>query len=145
MGNEIPSIVISTNGCNDRILREIKAGIEEEGIPYKVYVDSKEFYKTPYNTALISKFGIGANANKNNLTLYYSKMPDKKPVFDISIGDSDYQVARNFGTNAARLYKGLPFKLLQKTKNDTADKKKDNTDILENIVKEIVEKYISSR
>ncbi|WP_434643429.1 glycerol dehydratase reactivase beta/small subunit family protein [Thermoanaerobacterium thermosaccharolyticum] len=138
MDNEIPSIVIASNGCNDRILREIKAGIEEEGLPYKVYIDSNKFNRIPYNTALISKFGIGVFANKDNLTLYYSKMPNKKPVFDISITDSDYQVARNFGTNAARLYKGLPFKFNAKSEEQ------DKNGVLENIVREIAAKYKSS-
>ncbi|AGB19708.1 dehydratase medium subunit [Thermoanaerobacterium thermosaccharolyticum] len=142
MDNEIPSIVIASNGCNDRILREIKAGIEEEGLPYKVYIDSNKFNRIPYNTALISKFGIGVFANKDNLTLYYSKMPNKKPVFDISITDSDYQVARNFGTNAARLYKGLPFKLLQR--NNAKSEEQDKNGVLENIVREIAAKYKSS-
>lgn len=134
--NEIPSIVISSNECNPRILREIKAGIEEEGIPYSEYEVNDDIMKSSYNAALMSKFGIGIAAYNGHMIMHYNKLPENEPLFELTINNDDFQIARNFGSNAARLYKGLPFKPLKK---DAVE-----SDVLEKIVNEVVKQYISS-
>lgn len=139
--NEIPSIVISLNECNPRILREIKAGIEEEGIPYSEYESSDDIIKSSYNAALLSKFGIGIAVFNGRMIMHYNKLPENEPLFELTINNDDFQIARNFGSNAARLYKGLPFKPLKK---DAIESNSIESDTLEKIVNEVVKQYISS-
>lgn len=151
LGNELPSIIISSDKFNDRLLRELEAGIEEEGIPFKVYNNNMKLIQKPYNTSLMSKFGIGISASMGILTTYYSKLPPQKPLFFSSVKEDDFAIARNFGANAARLYKGLPFKPLKnddgldKKINSDSDDTKYSKDIVKKIVETIVKNYKSSK
>lgn len=91
-------------------LREVKAGMEEEGIPYSI-VESKKVdaVDLAYQGASESQLGVGVGISAQFLCIHYSKLPCDQPLF-ISNGPGYALEWRCFGYNAARLVKGISFK-----------------------------------
>lgn len=91
-------------------LREVTAGMEEEGIPYKIVnSDEQAVVKLAYEGAVKSQLGVGVGIGSEGICLHYEKLSPDKPLFCNHEPD-DPLVWRYFGYNAARLVKGIPFK-----------------------------------
>ncbi len=99
----------------DKRLSNILWGIEEEEIPYILQsfdeVDAKEL---GYKGAKESKLQVGIGIGKDEVTLYHEKLDLDKPLFRYSI-DSNGDILRALGVNGARLIKGNPFIIPEKT------------------------------
>lgn len=96
-------------GCEGKI-REVQAGMEEEGIPYSVvHSNEKDAVALSYEGALKSKLGVGLGIGAESLCIHYVKLPAQKPLFVLNEAGNPAQW-RHFGYNAARLVKGIPFK-----------------------------------
>ena len=109
--NSRPCIVVVTDKPNKIILKQLLAGIEEEGIPYEVNtVNGDQLLKITHKAALYSRMGVGIGINKNRVMLHYSKLKVDKPIFDGNLDAFIKETARYIGNNAARLYKIMPFK-----------------------------------
>ena len=109
--NSRPCIVVVTDNPNKSILKQLLAGIEEEGIPYEVNtIKCDEFFKITHEASLYSRMGVGVGICKNRVILHYGKLKVDKPIFDENLNCYIKETARNIGNNAARLYKILPFK-----------------------------------
>lgn len=115
MANHIaakPSIFIYVcphDRCQEK-LREVTAGMEEEGIPYKIVnSDEQAAVKLAYEGAAKSQLGVGIGIGPTEICLHYEKLPPAKPLFYNNQQDNPL-VWRCFGYNAARLVKGIPFK-----------------------------------
>lgn len=106
-----PCIIIVIKNPEVKILREILAGIEEEGLLAEV-INSKssDYLNETHNVSRLSKLGIGMGIYGNRVILHYTKLRENNPVKDAIISGSDLKVARNIGNNAARLYKVMPLK-----------------------------------
>lgn len=106
-----PSIYIfcNKNEENNSLINQIGYGIEEEGIPFKIFFKKeKSPYKLAYNAAQESKLGIGIGVNNEQVLLQMKKLKEKEPVFNITV--KDLEAAKLMGINAARLEKKIPFK-----------------------------------
>lgn len=107
-----PSIYIFCNEKikNNELVNQIGYGIEEEGIPFKVYFkEENSAYNLAKNAAQRSKLGIGIGIDSNNkVVLQMEKLSKKSPIFDKKI--EDFFQAKIMGINAARLEKKIPFK-----------------------------------
>lgn len=91
-------------------VREVQAGMEEEGIPCSIIEShEKDVATLAYQAACTSKLGVGVGISSDGLSIQYDKLPAKEPLFLLTTPGtpSDW---RMFGYNAARLVKGIPFK-----------------------------------
>jgi len=110
-----PSIYICSNNPEEFLLKEIAAGIEEEGLPYLIKdknFNKGDIVKEAYICAQESRIGIAVGIFQNNIVLHYNKLKEDKPLFNINVEDGEKSKARFIGCNAARLYKVMPFKNL---------------------------------
>ena len=111
--NSRPCIVVVTDKPDKNILKQLLAGIEEEGIPYEVdVVNGDELLKITHKAAVYSRMGVGIGINRNRVLLHFSKLKIDKPILDANLNDNVKDTARNIGNNAARLYKIMPFKIM---------------------------------
>lgn len=107
-----PCIVIFVchhSGSGEKI-REVQAGMEEEGIPWSIMQsDERDATLLAYQAACQSKLGVGVGIGPEGLSIQYDKLPATKPLFLLTTSGtpSDW---RTYGYNAARLVKGIPFK-----------------------------------
>ena len=66
--NSRPCIVVVTDKPNKNILKQLLAGIEEEGIPYEVdVVNSDELLKITHKAAVYSRMGVGIGIKENRV------------------------------------------------------------------------------
>jgi len=98
-----PEIIIKAYHPNHKALQEIIAGIEEEGILYKVILDEVPEAETTLGlvTSELSQLGVGIGMNAENTTLYIQKIRNA-PLYATT---KEY---RAIGQNAARYVKGNP-------------------------------------
>ena len=66
----------------------------------------KKAYEESFNSSL--SFGIALNDEK--AAFHFSKLEEEKPLFLVNIKSMDKKDLRAYGSNAARLIKGIPFK-----------------------------------
>lgn len=91
-------------------LRELKAGMEEEGVPCSLVSSaSADAVTLAYMGAQRSSLGVGIGVSPDALCVHYHKLPERQPLFILE-GESSLAAWRTLGYNAARLVKGLPFK-----------------------------------
>lgn len=111
---EKPSIFVLESSTEPSILKELLAGIEEEGIPYDVknisFTENTVLEKL-HSAALQSRIGIAVAIISNRVILQHSKLKEEQPLLDVRLNfHSKRETARAIGSNAARLYKVIPFK-----------------------------------
>lgn len=107
-----PSIIICTSGHGgyEAKLRELQAGMEEEGVPCSLLDGgSADAITLAYKGAQVSLLGVGVGISPAALCIHYQKLPESQPLFVLE-GEGTLAQWRYFGYNAARLVKGLPFK-----------------------------------
>lgn len=96
-------------------LNNILWGIEEEEIPFILEkFDEDDAKVLGYNGARKSKLQVGIGIGRDEVTLYHEKLDLEKPLFRYSI-NSDTDILRALGVNGARLIKGNPFIIPEKT------------------------------
>ena len=108
-GEQSPAVVVLHSGdpgCA-ACLREIDAGMEEEGVPIRVREsDLVTAQDLAHAAALASNLdvGIGVDAD-GTICVQHAKLPRDAPAL---VGAA--HTARTMGHNAARLVSGIPFK-----------------------------------
>lgn len=91
-------------------LREVQAGMEEENIPgLVVECDDHDITAIAYQGACSSQLGVGVGIGEAGMCIHYHKLPEGQPLF-LSTTPGTLKEWRHFGSNAARLVKGIPFK-----------------------------------
>lgn len=92
-------------------LKEIGAGLEEEGVPYRMQPMDEE--GPPHAAGLgaiaadMSPLQVGIGVDRNGvLALHHEKLKNHGPYLQ-----DDWQNGRDLGKNAGRLVKGLPLYL----------------------------------
>ena len=110
-----PSVLIycedAAAGNGQRRLREVQAGLEEEGIPFalKKSADSDPV-RLAHQGAQESALGVGIGIGGPwGICIHYSRLPENAPLFLLT-DEAGPEMWRCFGYNAARLVKGTPFK-----------------------------------
>ena len=103
-------IFITSDYEDSELLAHIGYGIEEEGIPFRTFVQENNSSKElAYNAAQNSSLGIGVGlAFEDQVVLQMSKLSKENPVFNKTLNSKEQ--AKKMGSNAARMVKGLPFK-----------------------------------
>lgn len=99
----------------DSRLSNILWGIEEEEIPFTLQsFEEDDAKKLGYQGARESKLQVGIGIGVDEVTLYHEKLDLDKPLFRYSI-DCNTNTLRALGVNGARLIKGNPFIIPEKT------------------------------
>lgn len=123
---------------NRRRLREITAGLEEEGVPYRIENgrtgdavengragDAVENGRTggarelAFAAARASTLGVGVGVDAaGNICVHHAKLPPDAPALAGTASDAR-GIARTMGHNAARLVVGIPFKQFEKQEDSS--------------------------
>jgi hypothetical protein len=104
-----PMILIYVFHPNPKLLQEICAGIEEEGVSYEVVPrESNDVAALAYESSNASVLGTGIVVSSLQVILTLSSLPKGSYVFQIE--ETTLHQARILGTNAARAVKRKPFK-----------------------------------
>ncbi len=105
-----PTILIFTVRPDEMLLREICAGIEEEGVLYEVIAQPSGDAATLAAVASgVSVLGSGVALVGCSIALHIKGMTDRSPLLGFERATPGQ--ARDVGANSARVIKKLPFKL----------------------------------
>lgn len=93
-------------------IHDITYGIEEEGIPYIIRVsEEKRLEDLARLASKDSQLDVGIGIDEELLAgIYHDKLPEDHLLFRSELL-LDSEKARKLGVNAARLVKGIPFKI----------------------------------
>jgi hypothetical protein len=107
-------VIVVLSAADGPLLREVLAGIEEEGVPYSVDADAGPSAVTATELALRAALrsplhvGVGVGVS-GEVCVHHDKLAD--PVAELcSDGAANRDIARTLGHNAARIVVGLPLK-----------------------------------
>lgn len=104
-----PSIFIYTHEADPAVLKEVCAGIEEEGVFYDISEMPDEcMLKLAYKAARDSMLGSGIGIFRTAICLKMRGLEKGKNIE--SYLHPDKRQCRNVGANSARAIKKLPFK-----------------------------------
>ena len=103
-----PTIMIYVYEPDEDLLREVCAGIEEEGVLYQVQAHEGELDSLAYEAAKESMLGSGIGIHGARLAMQMQRLPRGKNVFELDA--PSFGQCRNLGANSARAVKKLPFK-----------------------------------
>ena len=101
-------VVLHRSGPDNRCcLRQISAGLEEEGVPFRAQeAATGSAAELAYAAAHASTLGVGVGLDAaGNICVHHAKLPPDAPALT-----GPPQQARSLGHNAARLVTGVPFK-----------------------------------
>jgi hypothetical protein len=104
-----PVIVVLTNNPLGKVLKEILAGIEEEGVLYEVASSTKgSSEELAVEAAGMSALGVGVGIFEDSVSVQERNMPPDNILFKATLKNG--KNIRNIGANAARYVKGIAFK-----------------------------------
>ena len=103
-----PAIIIYTNEPDEDLLREVCAGIEEEGVLYQVSSHEGELDTLAFEAAKESMLGSGVGITGARLAMQMERLPKGRNVFELNM--PRFWQCRNLGANSARAIKKMPFK-----------------------------------
>lgn len=103
-----PSIFIYVNQPDPDYLREICAGIEEEGVLYQVIPMEGTLDELSYAAANESMLGSGIGIAGRRAAMQMRQLPMGHHVFELHA--PRFWQCRNLGANSARAIKKMPFK-----------------------------------
>lgn len=104
-----PAIIIYTNEPDQDFLKEVCAGIEEEGVLYQVSSREGDLDTLAFEAAKESMLGSGIGISGGRLAMQMQRLPKGKNVFELN--QPSFRQCRNLGANSARAIKKMPFKM----------------------------------
>lgn len=111
-----PSIYVKVAPSYDgsSIFNNVLYGIEEEGIPYTTVIAQYSKLMTKnlsYEACNQSNLGVGIGIADDGISVHYEKLNPDDTLFCINV-ESSLEKIRDIGSNAARIVKRMPFKVL---------------------------------
>ena len=111
-----PTIVIYTHRADEALLKEVCAGIEEEGVLYEIAPHTcgaaGELSEAACDTSML---GVGIGMDGTEVSLHIKGMNfrhgDAEKTALFSLHSPDATAARALGANGARVIKKLPLRL----------------------------------
>ena len=103
-----PAIIIYTDEPDEDLLREVCAGIEEEGVLYQVSSHEGDLDTLAFEAAKESMLGSGVGITGARLAMQMERLPKGRNVFELNM--PRFWQCRNLGANSARAIKKMPFK-----------------------------------
>lgn len=103
-----PTIIIYCKEPDEDLLRQVCAGIEEEGVLYQVLSHEGDLDTLAFEAAKESMLGSGIGMTGSRLAMQMQRLPKGKNVFELNA--PAFWQCRNLGANSARAIKKMPFK-----------------------------------
>ena len=103
-----PEIILYTCRPDEDYLKEVCAGIEEEGVLYRIYSRQGDLDTLAFEAAAVSMLGCGIGITGSELAMQMQHLPKGKNVFELNC--PRFCQCRNLGANSARAVKKMPFK-----------------------------------
>lgn len=103
-----PAILLYVNEADPDLLREVCAGIEEEGVLWELLSADQELDTLAYRAAEESMLGSGIGIQGRRLAMQMRPLPKGRNVFELN--DPHFWQCRALGANSARAVKKMPFK-----------------------------------
>lgn len=103
-----PAIIIYCREPDEDYLREVCAGIEEEGVLYQILSREGEVDDLAFEAAADSMLGSGIGIRGSHLAMQMQHVPRGKNVFELNA--PTFAQCRSLGANSARAIKKMPFK-----------------------------------
>lgn len=103
-----PAIIIYTHEADEDLLREVCAGIEEEGVLFEIHTREGELDDLAYEAAKESMLGSGIGISGQRIAMQMDRVPRGRNVFELN--SPRFWQCRNIGSNSARAVKKMPFK-----------------------------------
>lgn len=104
-----PSIFLYTFSGDCAIIKEICAGIEEEGALFEIHErETEDLDGLAFDAANDSILGSGIGIVGRNAAMQMRTLPRGKNVF--TVRDASLEAYRILGANSARAIKKMPFK-----------------------------------
>jgi len=112
--NKKPAILVKALHFEEPILTQILYGMEEEGIPFELKeMQSSDVIHESHQAAMASTLLVGVAYLNDQVVIHYRNLPPDHPIFnETRLASKDEEFLRSLGANAARLVKGIPFKLV---------------------------------
>jgi len=109
-----PAIYVRALHFEEPILKQILYGMEEEGIPFELKeVRSSDVIHESHQAAMESSLLVGVAYLNDQVVIHYRNLPPSHPIFnETRLAPKSEEFLRALGANAARLVKGIPFKLV---------------------------------
>lgn len=108
-----PTIIITAIcDLNDDLIKQLSFGIEEEDIPHSLEKNANiDLLQAAFNAANASSLSVGIACDNDTFILQYKNLPLEKPFLTLqNVSALHKQEIKDFGSNAARLVKGIAFK-----------------------------------
>jgi hypothetical protein len=106
-----PEINVCYSKENIKLIKYIKAGIEEEGLFAHCYeVLEGNSIKLAYEASKSSLLGVGISVIKQEAVLHIYDLKEDQPIYIINVDNNEK--LKILGTNAARYVKRIAFKEL---------------------------------
>ena len=108
-----PAVVVAYRRHPDcaQALREVCAGIEEEGVHSRtVALEATDAAALAYEAAMRSQLGVGVAVDEDELCVHAAALPADAPLERVRVGSYERACQRHVGHNAARLVKVMPLK-----------------------------------
>jgi hypothetical protein len=107
---DIPSVVVRPAQADAQVLREVCAGIEEEGVPTRVVMPSAgtDTVLLAHEAARDSRLDVGVALGVEAVVVHHAKLPERFPAHVVPAGAGALGW-RGAGRSAARIVKGLPY------------------------------------
>ena len=103
---------------SELLRQRLAEGMEEEGVPYRFSehtgADAVSLSSQAAHASTL-EVGIGLDA-EGNMAVHTRRLPADQPLF-LAAWPHDTAALRRFGSHAARLVKGLPFRLNEQEGN----------------------------
>ncbi|KRM97671.1 glycerol dehydratase reactivase beta/small subunit family protein [Loigolactobacillus rennini] len=115
----VKPVILIASGFSDQRLQPLLYGIEEEQIPYAVRTIDRTgtLAHIAHEAAIASPLSVGIAYDQQHIDVHYKNLPEDQPLFSETWGD--VRKLRALGANAARLVKGVPFKVIkEETRNE---------------------------
>ncbi|GAA4871080.1 glycerol dehydratase reactivase beta/small subunit family protein [Actinomycetospora straminea] len=106
-------LVAATGTFPTAVLRELCAGLEEEGVPHELrpgHDDEPDPTALAHRIARESPLEVGVGLTERGIAVHHAKLPVARPV--TVDPDVTGEVARRMGHDAARVVTGIPLKFV---------------------------------
>lgn len=104
----LPRIEIYCSTQTEKLARLVGYGIEEEGLPYAIIVGER-LWTEVYEACQGPGLGVTILVWEGSVSVYTRQLQEKRPLFDLAVGDDEGEKAKNIGKNSARIVKNKPF------------------------------------
>lgn len=103
-----PAVLLYCHEPDVDYLKEICAGIEEEGVLFQILNKEDDMDSLAYQAAKDSMLGVGIGIAGRRIAMQMNHVPKGKNIFELHA--PAFWQCRNLGANSARAIKKMPFK-----------------------------------